>query len=156
MSVYTTTIRWRRRSDEVFTDNRYSRVHTWDFDGGLSVRASSSPEVVPLPFSDPEAIDPEKAFIGDISSCHMLWFLSLAAKKRFRVELYEDAARGIMEKDEAGKPAITKVTLHPKVLFGGPKRPDEKSLAALHHQAHELCFIANSVKTEIVVEAVIL
>jgi len=140
------------RGDEVFTDNRYSRRHRIEFDGGAVIFGSSSPTVVRAPYSDPSAIDPEEQFIASLSSCHMLWFLSIAAKKKFRVDRYEDDAAGVMEKNAEGKVAITTVTLRPRVAFSGDKVPTADEIAQLHHEAHEECFIANSVKTEVVVE----
>lgn len=142
------------RGDAVFTDNRYSRRHRIEFDGGAVIPGSSSPSVVRAPYSDPAAIDPEEQFIASISSCHMLWFLSIAVKHKFRVDLYEDNAEGVMEKNAEGKVAITKVTLRPRVVFSGEKTPTADELEHLHHEAHEECFIANSVKTEIRVEPV--
>ena len=151
MSTYTAEIHWRR-GDQKFTDNRYSRAHTWKFDGGTEVPASSSPAVVPLPMSNAAAVDPEEAFVASLSSCQMLWFLSLAARRGHTVDSYADAASGTMEKDAAGKFAITKVTLRPLVRFSGAKLPDRAQLEALHHAAHGECFIANSVRSEILIE----
>lgn len=151
MSTYTAEIRWNRDGQK-FTDNRYSRAHTWHFDGGTVVPASSSPGVVPLPMSDAAAVDPEEAFIASLSSCHMLWFLSIAAKQGYTVDTYADATSGVMAKNPAGKLAITKVTLRPLVIFSGAKIPDQAALDALHHAAHEECFIAQSVRSEVVVE----
>ena len=146
------TVRWRR-SGAVFTDNRYSRAHEWRFDGGAVVTASSSPHVVRVPLSDPAAVDPEEAFVASLASCHMLWFLSLAAQAGFVVEEYEDAAVGVLAKNEEGKLAITVVTLRPKVIFAGTA-PTDAELARLHERAHEECFIARSVKTELRVEPI--
>jgi organic hydroperoxide reductase OsmC/OhrA len=151
MSHYTTTVKWERGS-QAFVDNRYSRAHVWQFDGGIEVPASSSPSVIPLPLSRADAVDPEEAFVASLSSCHMLWFLSIAAKRRYTVDSYEDRAEGVMEKNPQGKLAMTKVTLRPLVVFSGVGRPDEAQLAELHHQAHEECFIANSVRTEVAIE----
>ncbi|HTL67568.1 MAG TPA: OsmC family protein [Lacunisphaera sp.] len=148
MSHYTSLVRWERGT-QPFLDNRYTRAHVWRFDGGVEVPASSSPSVVPLPMSRADAVDPEEAFVASLSSCHMLWFLSIAAKRRFVVDAYEDAAEGVMEKDADGKLAMTRVTLRPLVTFSGAARPDAAQLAALHHAAHEECFIANSVRTEV-------
>ncbi|HLX22545.1 MAG TPA: OsmC family protein [Usitatibacter sp.] len=140
------------RGEEVFTDNRYSRRHRIEFDGGAVLAGSSSPTVVRAPFSDPTAVDPEEQFIASLSSCHMLWFLSIAAKKKFRVDRYEDDAEGVMEKNAEGRTAITHVTLKPRVSFSGEKIPTAAEIQALHHEAHEECFIANSVKTDVRVE----
>lgn len=147
--AYTVTVAWKKKSDEVFVDSKYSRSHTWSFDGGMEVAASSSPHVVPLPMSNESAVDPEEAFIASLSSCHMLWFLSIAAGKKYVVESYVDHVEGVLEKDQGGKLAMTKVTLKPQVIFAGDKRPSEEQVSELHHLAHEKCFLANSVKTEI-------
>ena len=151
MSRYTSTIRWERGA-QPFLDNRYSRGHVWRFDGGIEVPASSSPSVIPLPMSRADAVDPEEAFVASLSSCHMLWFLSIAAKRKFTVDSYEDQAEGIMEKNAQGKFAMTKVTLRPLVVFSGASQPDKAQLDALHHDAHAECFIANSVLSEVVCE----
>ncbi|MFS8144214.1 OsmC family protein [Rhizobium sp. BR 249] len=148
MATYGATIAWERNG-ETFTDNRYSRAHRWTFDGGVEVRASSSSHVVPLPYSAEDAVDPEEAFVASLSSCHMLWFLSISAKQGFCVDGYTDAAEGVMEKNAEGRLAMTVVTLRPHVVFSGDKRPSLSELEALHHRAHEECFIANSVKTEV-------
>lgn len=148
MAEYRATVLWKR-SGAAFTDNRYSRGHVWKFDGGIEVPASSSPHVVPLPMSVAEAVDPEEAFIAALSSCHMLWFLSIAAKRGFVVESYLDEAVGIMGKNADGKVAITHVTLRPKVLFGGDQLPSRDEVIKMHHESHEQCFIANSVRTEV-------
>ncbi len=137
-----------------FTDNRYSRGHLWRFDGGVEVPASASPHVVPSPMSVAAAVDPEEAFVASLSSCHMLWFLSLAAKQGFVVDDYRDEAVGIMARDAGGKLAMTRVMLHPAVHYGGERRPSLAEEDALHHAAHEECFIARSVKTEVACEPV--
>jgi len=149
MSEYFACVQWQRAQHEGFTDNQYSRAHQWHFDGGLTVPASSSPHVVPLPFSVEANLDPEEAFVASLSSCHMLFFLSIAAKKRYIIDEYKDDAIGLMAEDEEGKMAMTKVTLKPYVKFSGERQPNLEQLEKMHHQAHELCFIANSVKTEI-------
>ena len=151
MSTYTAEIRWNR-GEQKFADNRYSRAHTWHFDGGIVVPASSSPAVVPPPMSCAASVDPEEAFVASLSSCHMLWFLSIAAKQGYTVDSYSDAARGIMARNPAGKLAMTNVTLRPLVTFSGTRRPDRAALDALHHAAHEECYIANSVLSEVVIE----
>jgi organic hydroperoxide reductase OsmC/OhrA len=151
MSTYTAEIRWTR-GNQPFIDLRYSRGHTWRFDGGIEVPASSSPSVVPRPMSLDAAVDPEEAFVASLASCHMLWFLSLAAKRGHVVETYVDAASGVMEKNAAGKLAMTRVTLRPRVTFSDVRPPDRATLEALHHAAHEECFIANSVHSEVVIE----
>ena len=148
MSIYTASLEWQRNGGD-FAANTYSRRHLLRFDGGLEVPASSSPHVVPIPMSDPAAMDPEEAFIAALSSCHMLWFLSIAAKRRYVVDHYTDQAEGVMEKNAEGKVAITVVTLRPTVIFSGDQQPTREQLEALHHAAHDACFIANSVKTEV-------
>ena len=147
---YRAEIVWTR-DGAVFTDNRYSRGHVWRFDGGVEVPASSSPLSVRLPLSRADAVDPEEAFVAALASCHMLFFLSFAAKGGFLVERYEDAAVGVMTKNEHGRLFISKITLNPMVAFAGAKRPSAEELDALHHHAHEECYIANSVRAEIVV-----
>jgi organic hydroperoxide reductase OsmC/OhrA len=148
---YTATIRWTRQEGEAFSDNRYSRAHRWSFDGGVDVMASASPLVVPLPFSREDAVDPEEAFVAAVSSCHMLTFLAIAAKKRFVVDSYEDRALGVMTPNAQGKLFVSKVTLDPRIEFSGDKVPMPEQVADMHHLAHKECFIANSVLTEIVV-----
>jgi organic hydroperoxide reductase OsmC/OhrA len=151
---YAATVVWKRGEDESFSDNRYSRGHTWSFDGGIDVPGSASPSVVPLPLSREDAVDPEEAFVAAISSCHMLTFLSIAAKKRFVIDSYEDKALGIMTKNENGKLFVSKVTLDPAIEFSGDKLPTSEQIADMHHLAHKECFIANSVLTEIVVAGI--
>ena len=148
MAQYSAEILWQR-GDQVFLDNRYSRAHVMRFDGGVELPGSSSPHVVPLPYSDASAVDPEELFVAALSSCHMLWFLSLAAKYGFRVDSYRDAASGVMAKNADGKLAMTSVTLHPAVIFSGDRRPEHRQIDALHHEAHEACFIASSVRSEV-------
>ena len=145
------TVEWERDGAR-FTDNRYSRRHRWRFDGGLDVPASASPHVVPLPMSVAAAVDPEEAFVASLSSCHMLFFLSFAAKRGFVVDHYRDEAVGTLARDSGGKLAMTRVTLHPAASYGGDKRPSRAEEDALHHAAHEECFIASSVKTEVTCE----
>jgi organic hydroperoxide reductase OsmC/OhrA len=152
MSQYTAVIAWERKG-AVFTDSRYTRGHRWNFDGGIEVPASASPHVVPLPFSVAEAIDPEEAFVAALASCHMLWFLSLAAKQGYVVDSYRDEATGVLAKNANGRLAMTQVTLRPRVMFTGEKRPSATEHQALHHEAHEQCFIASSVKTDVRCEA---
>ena len=146
--AYRATVLWRR-GDQPFTDRRYSRGHVWRFDEDLEVPASSSPFVVPN-HSVAAAVDPEEALVASLSSCHMLFFLDFASRAGFRIDAYEDAAVGEMGKDERGKLIVARVTLNPGIVFSGDKRPSEADIAALHHKSHEECFIANSVKTEIV------
>lgn len=148
--LHTAEILWSR-GDQDFLDNRYSRGHLWRFDGGIEVAASSSPHVVPLPGSREDAVDPEEAFVASLSSCHMLWFLSLAARDGWKVDDYRDQAEGRMGKNGEGRLAMIRVTLRPAVTFAGAA-PSREQLAALHHEAHEACFIANSVRTEVLCE----
>ncbi|WP_151637313.1 OsmC family protein [Noviherbaspirillum aerium] len=152
MHTYEATIAWER-GQEKFTDNRYSRGHRWSFDGGVEVPASSSPSVVPEPMSVAAAVDPEEAFVAAISSCHMLTFLWIAGKAGFVVDRYVDQAVGVMQKNAEGRVAVTRVALRPRIDFGGERRPSAEEVDGMHHRAHEDCFIANSVKTEIVIEA---
>ena len=152
MSDYTATVKWQRGEQEPFNDNQYSRGHTWEFDGGVVVPASSSPHVVPLPFSVAENVDPEEAYIAAISSCHMLTFLGIAAKQRYVIDQYIDHAVGYMEEDSQGRSSVTQVILRPSIVFVGDKQPTFEQLQKLHNLAHQHCFIANSVKTEITTE----
>ena len=149
MSEHSATISWRR-GDQPFTGQRYSRGHEWRFDGGTTVAASASPSVVPAPWSVPAAVDPEEAFVAAIASCHMLWFLSLAADRGYVVDSYEDEAVGVMGRNAERRLAVTRVTLRPRAVCGGDRQPTADELRDLHHAAHEACFIANSVRTEIV------
>ena len=151
MSEYVATVAWKRQGSEAFIDNRYSRAHEWTFDGGATVSASASPHVVPPPFSNPAAVDPEEAFVASLSSCHMLFFLFFAAKKRFVVESYLDHAVAHLEKNEAGRQAMTRVILRPSVQFSGAP-PNVDELRSLHDHAHDECYIANSVTTKVEVE----
>ncbi|MCC6316653.1 MAG: OsmC family protein [Gemmatimonadaceae bacterium] len=150
MATHHATIHWQLRTDDSFTTNRYSRRHTWTFDGGTVVPASSSPAVVPVPMSSAEAVDPEEAFVASLSSCHMLWFLSIASKRGFVVSEYTDHSRGTMGRNSAGKMAMVRVNLMPMSRFDGDKRPTRDDIETMHHAAHEQCFIASSVTTEIV------
>jgi organic hydroperoxide reductase OsmC/OhrA len=151
MSEYTANITWAR-GDAAFLDHRYSRAHTWRFDGGIEVAASSSPHVVPLPMSDAAAVDPEEAFVAALSSCHMLWFLALAAKRGWRVDAYDDAAVGVMARNTDGRLAMTTVTLRPYVAFSGERVPTVAEVERLHRDAHAECFIASSVRSDVRVE----
>ena len=148
MSDYRTTVRWERGAQS-FLDNKYSRGHTWLFDGGAQIAASSSPHVVPVPMSVEENVDPEEAFIASISSCHLLFFLYFAARKGFVLDTYVDEAAGVVGRNTEGKLAVTKVTLRPVTVFSGDDQPSAEELEDMHHQSHENCFIANSVTTEI-------
>ncbi len=148
--VYTATISWKNDSPETFTKNRYTRGHVWEFDGGVTVRASSSPHVVPR-FSLAEAVDPEEALVASAASCHMLTFLYLAAKDGFNIASYTDNATGEMGSLDDGRQWLAKITLDPQIEFIGNKIPTDAELADLHHRAHRECYIANSIKAEIVV-----
>jgi organic hydroperoxide reductase OsmC/OhrA len=150
MAAYTATVRWERAEGEAFTDNRYSRGHVWSFDGGVSLRASASPHVVGR-WADPSGVDPEEAFVAALSSCHMLTFLHLAARAGHVVDLYEDVAEGRMSKNARGRMWVSHVVLRPRIAWalGGPVAAE---LDRLHIAAHEECFIANSVLTEVTVE----
>jgi len=153
MTEYVAEVIWARNGQD-FLSNRYSRKHVLRFDGGIEIPGSSSPHVVPIPMSDAAAVDPEEAFVSSLSSCHMLWFLSIAAKEQFCVDRYFDKAIGVMDKNREGKLAMTLVTLKPAVSFSGETLPTTEQIEKMHHQAHQECFIANSVKTEIRCEPV--
>ncbi len=152
MSSYTAQVLWQRDPLEAFTDNRYSRRHLLRFDGGVEVPGSSSPHVVPLPLSDASAVDPEELFVASLAACHMLWFLSIAAQRGYKVQAYEDQAEGRLARNGQGHLAMTEVCLRPRVQWLGETRPDGDQLLALHHEAHASCFIARSVHTEVRVE----
>ena len=147
MSEHTATIEWRRETPD-FAYETYNRDHDWSFDAGITVRASAAPAYL----GGASCVDPEEAFVASLSSCHMLTFLALAARKRYVVDRYRDRAAGVLGKDAAGNLAMTKVTLRPEVAFGGEETPGPDELRQLHERAHHACFIANSVKTEVVVE----
>ena len=151
MSTYTATIRWSRDWSTDFGKGQYSRAHEWVFDGGAVVPASPSPHVVPAPWSDERGVDPEEAFVASLSSCHMLFFVDFARRDGWVVDAYVDEAEGELGKRADGKTAMTRVTLHPLVTWGGTP-PDEAKITDLHHRAHDACFIANSVTTEVTVE----
>ena len=148
MSQHTAEILWLR-GEQDFLGQRYSRKHLIRFDGGLEIAGSSSPHVVPLPMSDAAAVDPEEAFVASLASCHMLWFLSIAAQHRFCVDRYVDAATGEMARNAQGKLFMSVVTLRPQVHFSGEQRPSPAEINQMHHEAHEECYLANSVKTEV-------
>lgn len=149
MGKHDAVVSWE--SDGEFRSGKYGRGHEWRFDGGAVVRGSSSPSVVPVPMSDPDGVDPEEALIASVSSCHMLWFLSLAHDAGFDVASYRDEAVGVMGKDDRGRIALTRITLRPAIVFVG-RQPGLEEIDALHHEAHEKCFIANSLRSEIIVE----
>lgn len=141
------------RGEQPFVDGRYSRRHAWTFDGGVTVDASASPHVVPLPLSAEAAVDPEEALVASASSCHMLWFLSLAARRGFIVDAYVDEASGLLEPVSPGRLAFSRIILRPAVRFSGSLVPTDVELAELHEAAHEACFIAASLRCEVVVES---
>lgn len=149
MADYLATIEWR--SDGGFREGRYSRAHKLSFDGGAVVTGSASPHVVRPPMSDPAGVDPEEALVASASACHMLWFLHLARDSGLDVAAYRDEARGTMGRDDRGRMAMVRIVLRPDIEFAG-EAPDARTLARLHDEAHERCFIANSLRTEIVVK----
>lgn len=148
MAKHTATITWTRGTDD-FLDKRYHRAHTWQFDGGAVVPASSSPDVVPLPYSDAAAVDPEEAYVAALSSCHMLWFMDFASRAGFRLDRYADAAVGTMDRNAEGQLVVSHVQLRPVTRFDAAHAPSAEQLDDLHHRAHAACFLANSVKTQI-------
>ncbi len=150
MKQFEAQVAWQR-AGQPFLDGRYSRAHDWQFDGGLQLRASSSPLSVPLPMSDPAALDPEEALVAAASSCHMLFFLSLAAQRGLVVDSYLDRAVGYLGQDQSGARAMTRIELRPAIVFGGERQPSGEELDALHHEAHARCYIANSLKSAVVV-----
>ena len=151
MSDHKAAIHWQHPSPD-FGRGKYSREHTWTFDGGITVAASPSPSAVPVPYSNPAHVDPEEAFVAAISSCHLLSFLYVAARQAFVVARYDDEAVGTMTKNEKGVLWVSSVVLRPKIAYGGEKQPSAAEADHLHHLAHEQCYIANSVKTDIRVE----
>jgi organic hydroperoxide reductase OsmC/OhrA len=152
MHQYVATVLWQR-GNQAFTDNCYSRAHAWTFDGGATVQASSSPLSVPLPMSIEANVDPEEALVASVSSCHMLFFLSIAARKGFVIDSYIDHAVAVMDKNAEGRIAITLITLRPQIRFSSEKIPTSEELDAIHHSAHEQCYIANSLKADVVIES---
>ena len=154
MSDHKATIHWDLRATDDFLKGKYSREHTWLFDGGFKVPASPSPSVVPMPWSNPANVDPEEAFVASASSCHMLTYLFLASKKGFQVDSYHDDAVGHISKNENGALWISSITLNPKIVYGGERAPTPADEEQLHHRAHQECFIANSIKTEVTVARV--
>jgi organic hydroperoxide reductase OsmC/OhrA len=150
MSEHKATLNWKRESKD-FTYDSYNREHTWTFDGGITVSASASPAYK----GAPNCVDPEEALVAAVSSCQMLTFLAIAAKKRFVVDGYTDEAVGVLEQGSDGRLAVTKIILRPRIVFSGEKRPNEQELEQLNHAAHVACFIANSIKSEVTIQAVI-
>jgi len=151
MAEHTARVEWVRNGAR-FVDNRYARAHEWRFDGGVRVPASSSPHNVPVPLSDPSCVDPEEGFVAALASCHMLWFLSIAARRGFTVESYVDHAVGHMAPNEEGRPWMTRVVLKPLVNFSGNRLPSRGEILEMHDEAHHECYLANSVRTVITVE----
>ena len=151
MATHHATIRWFASPGEDFARGQYSRAHSWNFDGLANVAASASPHIVPMPWANPNAVDPEEAFVASAASCHMLFFLDFARRAGVVVTSYEDEAEGLMEKGDDGKMRITRVTLRPRIVYGDVP-PTQEMLDDLHHKAHEACFIANSITSEIVIE----
>ncbi|MCA0200918.1 MAG: OsmC family protein [Proteobacteria bacterium] len=148
MSEHKAIVEWAKPSPE-FLKGRYSREHTWSFDGGARVLASASPSVVPVPLSNPAGVDPEEGFIASLSSCHMLTFLDLARRKGFAVEHYRDEAVGHMAKNAEGAMWVSEVILNPQITYTGDKRPTPAEEEELHYATHKVCFISNSVKTDV-------
>ncbi|MBD1558222.1 OsmC family peroxiredoxin [Vibrio sp. S9_S30] len=149
MTIHHAIIRWQKPNNQTFTDSQFCRVHTWEFDGGICVQASSSPLVIPPPLSEESAVDPEEAYVATLSSCHMMAFLAIAAKRSYVVEHYEDKAFGTLSEGVNGKQWISNVSLNPDVTFSGDKIPSAEQIQKLHAVAHKNCFIANSVKSKI-------
>ena len=143
-------VKWEKNPVDNFTDGKYSRVHQWEFDGGMKFSASASPEIVPVPMSDPAFIDPEEAFLASVSSCHMLFFLSIAAKKKIIIEKYEDNPTAHLRKNESGVLVIHTIKLEPNISFNNSCISDDKEIENIHRLAHSNCFIANSIKAKII------
>lgn len=150
MTLHVAEIAWTR-GDAAFLDHGYSRAHVWRFDGGAEVPASSAPTSVAPPLSDPAAVDPEEALAAAVGSCHMLFFLALAAKAGFVIDAYADRPEALLERDDRGRMSVTRITLRPQIVWIG-EAPGAETLAGLHEQAHRLCYIANSLRGEVVVE----
>ena len=151
MSTHQATIRWFASPGEDFAKGQYSRAHSWNFDGLTNVSASASPHVIPMPWANPDAIDPEEAFVASVASCHMLFFLDFARRSGLVVTGYEDEAEGEMHKGSDGRTRITRIALRPRIVFAG-EEPDQAVIDELHHKSHEACFIANSITSEVVIE----
>jgi organic hydroperoxide reductase OsmC/OhrA len=152
MSKHFATIRWFASPGEDFAKGQYSRGHSWNFDGLTNVAASASPHIVPMPWANPDAVDPEEAFVASAASCHMLFFLDFSRRAGLIITGYDDVAEGLMEKGADGKMRITRITLRPKIVWSGDP-PDQAQIDELHHKSHEACFIANSITSEVVVES---
>lgn len=146
------TVIWGRH-DQNFLDKKYSRAHVWRFDEGYEVAGSCPPsKLIPVPMAKADAIDPEEGLVASVSACHLLFFLAFAAKAGYRIEHYEDQAFGVLGKNERGKTYMERITLRPAVTFSGEKKPDAAAIADLHHRAHEECFIANSLRSDVVLD----
>lgn len=152
MATHKATVSWTLKPGDDFASGKYSRAHSWTFDGGHVAPGSPAPSVVPAPLSDPAGVDPEEAFVASLSACHMLFFLYFAQRAGYVVQSYRDEAEGVLGKRADARMAMTRVALRPAIVFGGEKKPGPADIDDLHHKAHEACFIANSVTTELVVE----
>ncbi len=152
MSNYEATVEWHIQDAENFGARKYSRAHRWKFDGGADVPASAAPAVVGTVYSDPAGVDPEEALVAALASCHMLFFLDLASRSGLSVTSYVDHAVGVVAKRDDGKVAMTSATMRPKITFA--ESTDPATVVALHHKAHDLCYIANSVNFPVTVEPV--
>jgi|SRR5689334_19855794 organic hydroperoxide reductase OsmC/OhrA len=144
MSEHKATLKWTRGGAD-FSYQKYPRDHTWSFDGGHTMTGTAAPAYL----GNPANVDPEEAFVASVASCHMLTFLAIASKQKFVLDSYEDAAVGFMEKNDEGRLAITRVELRPQLAWSGDRKPSAKELEQMHHAAHENCFIANSIKTQV-------
>lgn len=149
---HTATVTWTR-GDQDFLDKKYSRAHVWRFDDGCEVPGSCPPsKLIPVPLARPDAVDPEEGLVAALAACHMLFFLALSAKAGFRIDSYSDDAIGMLGKNERGKTFMERITLRPKVVFSGDARPDQAAVDDLHHRAHRECFIANTLRSEIIID----
>lgn len=155
MADYTAKVRWEISAGEDFPSNKYSRAHTWSFDGGLSVPGSAAPGYLPATLIDESAVDPEEALLASAASCHMLYFLAYAAKAGFAITSYEDNPEGKVEKNDAGDPWVSAITMRPGAVFTGDKRPSGDEIEQLHDRAHKSCIIANSLKSALTIEPII-
>ena len=151
MSEHTAVVSWKFSGTD-YLKGKYSREHVWGFDSGVNVPASAAPSAVPVPYSNPACVDPEEAFVASLSSCHMLTYLFVAQQQGFQIDSYDDEAVGHVIKNEQGRMWVSEVTLRPRVVYSGDNQPSEADEDRMHHAVHDLCFIANSVKTEIKVE----
>ena len=149
MSEHIVNLLWKNESED-FSYKNYDRTHSWKFEGGIVVKASAAPEYL----GKKELVNPEEAFAASLASCHMLTFLAIASMKKYTVEIYEDTAVAILEKNEKSRMAVTKLYLRPKITFTGDNFPNKTIINEIHHRAHTECFIANSVLTEIIIEPV--